>query len=88
VLRTGKFRGERNRKDKDYTNEGISRQPEVPNVSAIYSLFFKKAFIPIYPNTLPTEPKPSKGSRTPSLVFSNLPASQRAITRLLNRFRE
>ena len=42
-------------------------------------------FIPIYPNTLPTVPKPSKGSRTPSLVFSNLPASQRAITRLLNR---
>ena len=44
-----------------------------------------RVFIPIYPNTLPTVPKPSKGSRTPSLVFSNLPASQSAITRLENR---
>jgi hypothetical protein len=33
-----------------------------------------KFFVPIYPNNLPTVPKPSKGSRTPSLVFSNLPA--------------
>ena len=43
------------------------------------------AFIPIYPNNLPTMPKPSRVSRTASLVFSNLPASQSAITRLLNR---
>jgi hypothetical protein len=42
-----------------------------------------KFFIPIYPNNLPTVPKPSKESRTPSLVFSNLPANQGAITRLL-----
>src|SRR6266699_5537929 len=45
-----------------------------------------KSFIPIYPNNLPTVPKPSKASRTTSLVFSELPASQSAITRLLNRF--
>jgi hypothetical protein len=38
-------------------------------------------FIPIYPDTLPTVPKPSRASRTASLVFSNLPASQSAITR-------
>src|SRR5207249_10760341 len=44
------------------------------------------AFIPIYPNSLPTVPKPSRVSRTASLVFRNLPASQSAITRLLNRF--
>ena len=31
-------------------------------------------------------PKPSRGSRTASLVFSNLPASQGAITRLENRW--
>jgi hypothetical protein len=43
------------------------------------------AFIPIYPNTLPTVPKPSKASRTASLVVNNLEASQSAITRLLNR---
>src|SRR5438552_6127389 len=43
------------------------------------------AFIPIYPNNLPTVPKPSRASRTASLVFTNLPASQSAITRLLNR---
>ena len=43
------------------------------------------AFIPIYPNKLPTVPKPSRASRTASLVFSNLPTSQSAITRLLNR---
>jgi hypothetical protein len=49
---------------------------------------FAKFFIPIYPNDLPTVPKPSRVSRTASLVFSNLPASQSAITRLLNRFRE
>ena len=42
------------------------------------------AFIPIYPNTLPTVPKPSKASRTASLVVNNLEASQSAITRLLN----
>jgi hypothetical protein len=45
-------------------------------------------FIPIYPNNLPTVPKPSRVSRTASLVFSNLPASLSAITRSLNRFRE
>jgi len=43
------------------------------------------AFIPIYPNKLPTVPKPSRGSRTASLVFSNLPASQSTITRLESR---
>jgi hypothetical protein len=46
-----------------------------------------KSFIPIYPNRLPTVPKPSRASRTASLVFSGLPASQSAITRLLNRCR-
>jgi hypothetical protein len=40
------------------------------------------AFIPIYPNTLPTVPKLSRASRMMSLVFSELPASQGAITRL------
>ena len=45
-----------------------------------------KSFIPIYPNNLPTVPKPPRASRTASLVFSELPASQGAITRLLNRF--
>ncbi len=45
------------------------------------------AFIPIYPNNLPTVPKPSRASRTASLLFTNLPASQSAITRLLNRCR-
>jgi hypothetical protein len=30
-------------------------------------------------------PKPSRASRTVSLVFNQLPASQSAITRLLNR---
>jgi hypothetical protein len=44
-----------------------------------------KAFIPIYPNTLPTVPKPSRAGRTASLVFRNLPASRSAITRLENR---
>jgi hypothetical protein len=45
----------------------------------------RKSFIPIYPNNLPTVPKPSRGSRTAPLVFSDLPASQGAITCLLNR---
>ena len=47
-----------------------------------------KVFIPIYPNKLPTVPKPSSAGRTASLVFKSLPASQGAITRfffLLNR---
>jgi hypothetical protein len=44
-----------------------------------------RVFIPIYPNTLPTVPKLSRASRMPSLVFSNLPASRSAITRLENR---
>jgi hypothetical protein len=43
------------------------------------------AFIPIYPNKRPTVPKPSRTSRRASLVVSNLPASQSAITRLENR---
>jgi hypothetical protein len=43
------------------------------------------AFIPIYPNTLPTVPKLSRSSRTASLVVNNLEAIQSAITRLLNR---
>ena len=43
------------------------------------------AFIPIYPNTLPTVPKLSRASRTAPLVVNNLEASQSAITRLLNR---
>ena len=47
----------------------------------------RKSFIPIYPNTLPTVPKPPGGSRAASLVFKHLPASQGAITRLLNRCR-
>jgi hypothetical protein len=41
------------------------------------------AFIPIYPNTLPTVPKPSSASRTASLVLNKLEGSQSAITRLL-----
>jgi hypothetical protein len=45
-----------------------------------------KVFIPIYPNTLPTVPKRSRASLTASLVFSNLPASRCAITRLENRW--
>src|SRR2546421_314924 len=45
-----------------------------------------KSFIPLYPNNVPTVPKPSGGSRTASLVLNNLEASQRAITRLLNRW--
>ena len=49
------------------------------------SQFNNSSFIPIYPNTLPTVPKSSRASRMASLVFSNLPASQSAITRLLNR---
>jgi hypothetical protein len=48
----------------------------------------QRPFIPIYPNKLPTVPKRSKASRTASLVFKDLPASQGAITRLLNRFRD
>jgi len=40
----------------------------------------------LYPNKLPTVPKPPRASRTASLVFSDLPASQGAITRLLNRY--
>ena len=46
-----------------------------------------KPFIPIYPNRRPTVPKPSRGGRTASLVFIDLPASQGATTRLLNRCR-
>src|SRR6266481_4079424 len=46
-----------------------------------------KSFIPFYSNKLPTVPKPPRASRTASLVFSDLPASQGAITRLLNRCR-
>jgi hypothetical protein len=42
------------------------------------------AFIPIYPNALPTVPKPSRSSRTASLVVNNLEVSQSAINRLLN----
>src|SRR6266851_1074954 len=42
-------------------------------------------FIPIYPNRLPTVPKPPTTSRTPPLVLNNLLASQGAITRLENR---
>ena len=59
----------------------------VKAVSHLLGGAFKKAFIPIYPNTLPTLPKPSRASRTASLVVNNLPASQSAITRLLNRCR-
>jgi hypothetical protein len=51
----------------------------------VVSQFNNSSFIPIYPNTLPTVPKSSRASRTASLVFRNLPASQTAITRLLNR---
>ena len=46
-----------------------------------------KSFIPIYPNTLPTVPKPPRFSRTASIVLNSLEASQSAITRLLNRCR-
>ena len=45
-----------------------------------------KAFIPTYPKTLPTVPKPPRASRTASLVFINLPASQTQSLVLLNRF--
>ena len=47
--------------------------------------FSNSSFIPIYPNALPTVPKSSRASRTASLVFNELPASQGTITRLLNR---
>jgi hypothetical protein len=43
------------------------------------------AFIPLYPNTLPAVPKPPGASRTASLFFKNLRASQSATTRLLNQ---
>src|SRR5437016_9155855 len=46
-----------------------------------------KALIPIYPNKLPNVPKPSRASRAVPLVFNYIPASQGAITRLLNRCR-
>ena len=44
-----------------------------------------KSFIPIYPNNLPNVPKPPRASQAAPLIFSNLPASQSAITRLENR---
>ena len=43
--------------------------------------------IPIYPNNFPTVPKPARASRTASLVFRDLPASQGAITRFAKPFR-
>ena len=46
------------------------------------------AFMPIYPNALQTVPKPSRASRTASLVLNNLEASQSAITHLGNRCQE
>jgi len=45
-----------------------------------------KPFIPIYPKKLPTVRKTSRAGRTASVVFKNLPESQSATTRLLNRF--
>jgi hypothetical protein len=47
----------------------------------------RKILIPIYPNTLPTVPKPPRASRTASLVFINLSASQTQSLVLLNRCR-
>lgn len=44
-----------------------------------------KCFIPIYPNKLPTVPKPPRARRAVSLVVNHLPASQSAITRFLAR---
>jgi hypothetical protein len=52
---------------------------------SVVSQFNNSSFMPIYPNWLPTVPKPSRASRTASLVVNNLEASQSAITRLLNR---
>src|SRR5215472_17004048 len=66
----------------------ITGHPEVIHLvpkNALFVLFGCKTFIPIYPNVLPTVPKRSRASRTASLVFSNLPASQSATTRLENR---
>src|SRR5579859_4645845 len=49
------------------------------------SVWMQKAFIPVYSNKLPTVPKPSRVSRTVSIVFSNFPASQTQSLVLLNR---
>ena len=42
-------------------------------------------FIPIYPNRLPTVPKPPRACRTPPSVIISLERSKGAITRLENR---
>ena len=68
-------------------SRGSSGTPPLPNERHKNPLRFlgRVAFIPIYPNTLPTVPKLPRANRLASLVFSDLPASQGAITRLLNR---
>src|SRR5436309_2645337 len=44
------------------------------------------AFIPLYPDRLPSVPKPSRVGRTPSSVIINLGRSRGTITRLENRY--
>jgi hypothetical protein len=46
----------------------------------------RKSFIPIYPDTLPTAPKPPRARRTASFDFSDLQVSQSAITRFAKSF--
>ena len=85
VLRTGKLRREAKSQKKGLQIRALRGNREVPMLFAISSRSFKEAFIPIYPNALPTVPKPSRAGRMVSLVFRNLPASQSATTRLENR---
>src|SRR5215469_3118616 len=65
-----------------YESYAVSMRHEFdsPTFSSATSLRVSKAFIPIYPNRLPTVPKPSRSRRTASLAFNHLPASRSAIT--------
>jgi|SRR5215469_2859934 len=65
-----------------YESYAVSMKHEFdsPTFSSATSLRVSKAFIPIYPNRLPTVPKPSRSRRTASLAFNHLPASRSAIT--------
>ena len=69
----------------DGPSRSARRESRVRVKSVFGVRFAVNGVIPIYPNKLPTVPKPSRGSRAASLVFSNLPANQGAITRLENR---
>jgi hypothetical protein len=81
VLRTGELRPEAKSQKKGLQIMAFRGNRDVPMLLATSSRSFKEAFIPIYPNTLPTVPKPSRAGRMVSLVFRNLPASQSATTR-------